>query len=138
MGIVLDLSVFREETADVRMADGSVLHLKKPTQRMVIHMLEMKDVDADSPALEILGTLDRVTGEILNNNADGVSFDAKTVSALPTDMKVSVLQAYSDWAVQLQSNPISARPRGRTAGEERPTRSWLSRRMPWRNTRERR
>ncbi len=135
MGIILDLSIFREETADIRLADGAVLHLKKPTERLVIHMLQMKDVDEKSPPAEILGTLNRIAQEILNNNADGVTFDMAVVSAMGTDEKANIVTAYSDWATRLQANPTSARPQGRAGTKPQGIRSWLSRRTPWRNMR---
>ena len=67
MGVILDLSVFKDETADIRMADGTVLHLKKPTERMVIHMLQMKDLSEDKPPLEILAQLNRISWEIIEH-----------------------------------------------------------------------
>lgn len=134
MAVILDLSVFRDETADIRMAGGQVLHLKKPTQRMVIHMLQMKDLDADKPPLEVLAALDGMAFEILNNNRDGVQFTRKSVSEMDTELKANILQAYADWATKLQANPTSPRPESPERAE-RAKRSWRSRLTPWRNTR---
>lgn len=129
MGIILDLSAFSEETADIRMANGRVLHLKKPTQRLVIHMLQLRQVDEHSAPLEIMGALDRIAMEILNNNADGVTFGMDVVSEMETDAKTGILQAYSDWATQLQANPTSGRhsPQAKRRKTGKP--SW-----PWRRT----
>ena len=134
MGVILDLSVFKDETADIRMADGTVLHLKKPTERMVIHMLQMKDLDENKPPLEILAQLNRISWEMLNNNADGVEFSVAAVSEMATEVKSNILMAYSDWATQLQANPISPRPESPARAETK-KRNWRSRLMPWRNTR---
>lgn len=135
MGVILDLSVFQEETADIRLQGGVVVHLKKPSQRMVIHMIQMRDMDETKPPELILATLDRMTAEILNNNADGVAFSPAVVAEMATDVKVGIVQAYSDWAARLQANPTSPRPESPAGAEEKPKRSWRSRLMPWRNTR---
>ena len=134
MSVILDLSVFDTETADIRFGDGTVLHLKKPTQRMVIHMLAMKDIDESKPPLEIVAALDRMCIEILNNNTEGVAFDAKSVAALDPDKKTAILREYSAWATQLQANPTLPRPES-PDGKERHPWKWLRRCIPWRNTR---
>ena len=134
MGVILDISAFRDETADIRMENGTVLHLRKPTERMVIHMLQLKDVDETKPPLEILAALNRMAAEILNNNADGLEFSLATVAEMDTEIKANILQAYSEWAARLQSNPTLPRQESQ-AGKGKAKRSWRSRLMPWRNTR---
>ena len=134
MGIVLDLSAYVEETADVTMADGNVIHLKKPTERLVIHLMQLRDIDENSEPLAILSTLNRIAQEILNNNADGAAFDLKTVSAMQTDQKAAIIRAYSEWANELRSNPTtSSPPSPETNGrpKRRSLRKWFTR---WRNT----
>lgn len=135
MGIILDLSAYAEETADITMADGNVLHLKKPTELMVIHLLQLKNVDESSDPLVIMTTLNRVAQEILNCNADGVTFDYKTVSELKTDQKAAIVKAYSEWANELRANPTTSSPRSPEKPGRTPRRSLLRRCMPWRNTR---
>ena len=135
MSIILDLSAYAEETADITMADGNVLHLKKPTELMVIHLLQLKQVDEDSDPMVILGTLNRITQEILNCNTDGVTFDYATVSRLDTDRKTAIVKAYSDWANELRSNPTISSPRSPEKPKERTRRSLLHRFTGWRNTR---
>lgn len=135
MGMILDLSAYTEETADITMADGNVLHLKKPTELMVIHLLSLKDVNEDSEPLEIMTTLNRITQEILNCNADGVTFDLKSVSALSTDRKTAIVKAYSDWANALRANPTISSPRSQAQPGKTPGRSLLQRFTAWLNTR---
>lgn len=135
MSRILDLSAFAEETADIAMADGNVLHLKKPTELMVIHLLQLKDVDENDDPLTILGTLNRITMEILNCNTDGVTFDLKTVSAMNTDQKSAIVRAYSEWANELRSNPTTSSPRS-PQRREKPRRSLPQLFTRLRNTRD--
>ena len=36
MSRVLDLSVYRQETLDITMPDGAIVHIRKPTQAMLM------------------------------------------------------------------------------------------------------
>lgn len=135
MGIVLDLSAYAEETADIRLADGNVLHLKKPTELMVIHLMQLKGVDENSDPTLILTTLNRITTEILNCNTDGVTFAYKDVAMMETAQKAAIMESYSRWATELQSNPTTSSPRSPERAGKTPGRSLRSRFMPWRNTR---
>lgn len=108
--IILDLSVYNDETADIRLKDGAVIHLRKPTEALVIELLQLRNIDAGSMSVELLDALNRVCGAILNNNADGVRFERDAVAALQLDMKTSIVQAYTDFATRLQSNPTISRP----------------------------
>ena len=139
MGEILDLRAYMEETADIRMTDGRLLRLKKPSQRMVIHMMAMKDLDDNATGEETLDSLNGVVLEILNNNADGLTFDAHNVETLTLDMKLMLVSAYADFATKLQQNPTAASPLSQTEEEQREEpkvkRSLRERFTRWRNTR---
>ena len=142
MGILLDFSAYTDETADIRLEGGQVLHLRKPTEAMVLRMARLRDMDPNADPMLVLATMNAVALEILSNNADHVTFDIDTVAALDTDKKLSLLQAYTDWAVRLQTNPITASPQSRPEetsttpeaarkGRRSRLREWFTR---WRNT----
>ena len=134
--IILDLSVYREETADIRMSNGVVVHLNKPTEALVIELLQLRNVDATAASVELLDALNRVCRAVLNNNADGVEFGPEVVAALPMDQKAAIISAYTDFATRLQANPIYSSP---SSPETKPeteekssSRGWFGR---WRSTR---
>ena len=110
MAQILDLSAWQEETADIRMQNGTVLHLRKPTQLNVVHILGMRNINTETPAPEIMRAIDNCAFEILNNNADGVRFTRENVAALDAMLKTRIISAYSEWAVELQSNPTTPSP----------------------------
>ena len=71
MSRVLDLSVYRQETLDITMPDGALLHVRKPTQAMLIKMLNMRDVDENAPSERIAGAIDGFVLAVLGSNIDG-------------------------------------------------------------------
>lgn len=108
MSRVLDLSVYRQETLDITMPDGAIVHICKPTQAMLIKMLNMRDVDENAPSERIAGAIDGFVLAVLNSNIDGRTFAQKDADALTLEMKTAIIDAYSAFAYELQSNPTSA------------------------------
>ena len=108
MSRVLDLSVYKQETLDITMPDGALLHIRKPTQAMLIKMLNMRDVDEKAPSERIAGVIDDFVLGVLNSNTDGRTFAQKDMGSLTLEMKTAIIDAYSAFAYELQSNPTSA------------------------------
>ena len=108
MSRVLDLSVYRQETLDITMPDGALLHIRKPTQAMLIKMLNMRDVDENAPSERIAGVIDDFVLGVLNSNTDGRTFAQKDMGSLTLEMKTAIIDAYSAFAYELQANPTSA------------------------------
>ena len=108
MSRVLDLSVYRQETLDITMPDGALLHVRKPTQAMLIKMLNMRDVDENAPSERIAGAIDGFVLAVLNSNIDGRTFARKDADALTLEMKTAVIDAYSAFSYELQANPTFA------------------------------
>lgn len=103
---VLDLSVFTAITLDIKLPDGRLLKLTKPTQRLVIKLMALKSLDA-SDSKAIMTALDDMALDILNSNDTGTVFDMVFVNTLNTAMKSALVQAYSEFIMQVQSNPNS-------------------------------
>lgn len=108
MSRVLDLSVYKQETLDITMPDGALLHIRKPTQAMLIKMLNMRGVDENAPSERIAGVIDDFVLGVLNSNTDGRTFAQKDMGSLTLEMKTAIIDAYSAFAYELQSNPTSA------------------------------
>ena len=134
--IILDLAAYQEETADIRMADGTVLHLRKPSERLVLELLRLKDVDPNGDPKQIVDTLNRVSTAILNNNANGISFRTEEVEKLFYDQKMAIVSAYNDFATTLQARPTASSPSSPATKPETARRRSLRQRFTqWRNTR---
>jgi hypothetical protein len=135
MGKILDLSVFEEETLDVKLSDGKVIRLKKPTQALVIAMLRLRNMSENTPEEAALAAMNGITLKILNNNADGMTFEMSNVEHLSVDAKSALLFGYSEFAAQLQANPSCSSPQN-PAPEKKPARrSCFGAFVKWWNTR---
>lgn len=119
MGKILDLSVFDEETLDIRTTDGKLLHLKKPTQAMAIAMLQLRHIDDRMSPEAALALQNNVVLKILNNNADGIVFTPESVVNLTLAVKNGILKGYADFAAELQANPTISSLRSPEKPEKR-------------------
>lgn len=102
--MILDLTVFEEETLDIKLAQDRVVHVRKPSQRMVIEMLKLKDLKAGDEQ-EALKQINQMVCKILNDNTDGVTFTQADVQALAIKSKSAIVTAYSKFAAEIQANP---------------------------------
>lgn len=105
MGKILDLSVFKEETLDIVMPDGKTLHVVKPTQAMVIKVLQLRNINEESEPEKIVGAFNTLTLNILNSNDAAKVFSMEEIEDMPMAMKGAIINAYSEFITGLQSNP---------------------------------
>lgn len=135
MGKILDLSVFEEQTLDVKMRDGKVIRLKKPSQALVIAMLRLRNMSEETPEEQALAAMNNMVLKILNNNADGVTFAADSVEALSIDAKSALLFGYSEFAAQVQANPTVSSPASPAAETKTGKKKFFAAFGQWWNTR---
>ena len=138
MSRILDLSVFSQETLDITMPDGAVMRVPKPSQRMVIAMLNLRGLDEGAPSERIAGSIDGLVMDILASNVDGRPVTREDVDALTLEMKTAVIEAYGSFAYDLQANPTSASPKSPESGAKpgKAKRNWPGRSGRWRSTRD--
>ena len=83
--MILDLSVFQEETLDIT--------------------IKFRKLREDANAKKVLRALNEVTALILNSNTDGVYLERETIDALSVDIKLAIVNAYTKFILKLQANP---------------------------------
>lgn len=105
--MILDLKTFVDETLDIHMADGMVLHIPKPSQKMVIKILHFRNVDDSTPKDQVDAALAQMTLEILNSNIDGVTFEKESIAAMHEKTQVQIVMAYAEFMAKLQADPIT-------------------------------
>lgn len=70
---MLDLGKVKQEQYKIKLADGTVLKLKKPTQAMLITLYEMKNLE-DSEDIEVLEKLSEFLLRIFNRNLNDIIY----------------------------------------------------------------
>lgn len=103
---ILDLSVFVRETFDIKLLDGSVIHISKPTREQVIKISELQYLRQNSKPAVVQDRLDSLVLDILNSNDAGAVFDLNYVeNQLNVRMRIAIITAYSAWIGEIEANP---------------------------------
>lgn len=112
-GKVLDLSVFRDEPFEIiipAIKDLEIkkhtISIKKPTQRMVIQLMDLKAHEVNKQDVgAIADLLDKMILTILNSNYAGEVFPEALLDYLTIPMKTSIIKAYAEFVAQIQKDP---------------------------------
>ena len=106
MANVIDLSVFKDETLDIRLEDGRVVRLTKPAYQIVIELLKFKEIGEQTEPAKVIFALDKMVMNILNSNDCGLAFEYEWVrDKLNTRMKMAIVQSYSTFIAGIQADP---------------------------------
>lgn len=104
---MLDLSVLKEKYWELKMFDGEVLLIKRPSQKMVIDMMGYEDTfkKEENPRLKIDAFVGMLS-QILNNNVSGKKYSDDYISAVfDFSIGMAVVQNYMEFAGEINSNP---------------------------------
>ena len=104
--MILDLTVFKRETLDITMMDGQKIHVKKPSQNMVIEIIKFRDINAKTAPEKAVAAVDDFVTMVLNDNTDGIKFARESVAKIDLDIKLEIIKAYTSFMVKVQSDPI--------------------------------
>ena len=98
----LDLSVYEQKYLDVVLLDGSIIQLKKPTQKIAIEMASLPQYLFETDLNVIVTALNDVLINILNNNREDRVFTLADVQDWEIELKNAVLEAYQGFLFELQ------------------------------------
>lgn len=104
---MLDLSILKEKTWDVKLFDGEVLHVKRPSQRMVVEMMGYeKTFKKQKDIKKTLESFSNMLLDILNNNINDKQFDLTYVEN-NFDMAIGMafVNSYMEFVKEINSNP---------------------------------
>ena len=104
MGKVIDLGVFQEETLDFKLADGRIVNIVKPSQKMVIALMNFRDIQDAEPE-EQVAALSSIVCQVLNTNKNGIAFTEEEVENLNFQTLQAILTAYGEFVNGIASNP---------------------------------
>lgn len=95
---MLDLGKIKQDLYKIKLADGTILKIKKPTQAMLLTMVEFRNAD-EKEDIELLGDLYALMLRIFNRNTNDIEFsmdDIQEMFALETAL--IVLKDYMDFS----------------------------------------
>lgn len=105
MNKIIDLSVFQEETLDFKLLDGRVINVVKPTQKMVIELMNFRNIQDEEPEAQV-AALSSIVCKVLNSNKNGIAFTEKEVEQnFNFQILQAILTAYSEFVNGIASNP---------------------------------
>ncbi len=75
---MLDLTTLNGNLYDIKLLDGTVLHLKRPNQSMVQYLVDIKGLhEGTGDEKALLKAFASFFARILNRNAEGIAYDAE-------------------------------------------------------------
>lgn len=94
----LDLTTFGNKAWNVIMMDGSELNINKPTQKQLL-LLDgyTNKLDKVESTEEKLNLLNEATTLILNNNQEGVTYQASDFEEMPINILYAIYFGYIDF-----------------------------------------
>lgn len=94
----LDLGTFRTRYQVIQLPDGTKLKLIKPTERVYIKLLDLKDIKGET----LVESINELADVILNNNSEKIQVDTDD---LTLEMKYAVITRYSEFVDEILSDP---------------------------------
>lgn len=106
---MLDLTIINESYFEIKMLDGSILNLKKMTQKMLLKTTlldkEIEKANKEKDFEKILNlNVDRLH-LILNNNKEGKEVTREEIEEFNAEIITAIIVAYSKWMQEFNNNP---------------------------------
>lgn len=103
---MLDLA-FTDKTYEIKLADGTILNLNRPTQAIqetLINIKSLMDAKGEDAALEAMNVIMNVFTRILNRNTEGMKFEQDKIKEdYDIGVAMIVLQDYfTFWNKEIQ------------------------------------
>lgn len=90
---MIDLSKKATELYKIKLEDGTLLKLKKPTQAMLLTMIEMSKAQEDD--IEVLTELFSLITRIFNRNVNNMTFTQEEIEEmLDLEIAMEIVQDY--------------------------------------------
>lgn len=104
---MFDLSVLKEKSFELKLFNGEVIHIKRPSQKMVIDMMGYEDdFKSEKDSKKKIASLTAMVIDILNNNIEQQKFNKAYVeSNFDFNLALLLIQNYMEFVAELNSNP---------------------------------
>lgn len=104
---MLDLTVFQEQTMELKLFSGEVINLRKPSQKLLLEMLsyESKMKGVKDP-IKVINSFSDILTKILNTNKEGIEFSMNDVKEMfSPEVGQVVIEAYMKFVNNINKNP---------------------------------
>lgn len=116
MSKILDLSIYEEDTLDIKTPKGNTIHVKKPTEELSIKLIsyEVKaarmkeeDIKDENDIKKLMNMPKDLAKDILNNNTDDIEITDEWLKEnnINYDMKIAILSNFMEFMSEITSNP---------------------------------
>lgn len=106
MANILDLSVFKEQTLDIKLLDGTQINIKKPNQEFMIKLLGFKEeASKRSNSVDSLELMKELVLDVLNFNKNGRQFTAEDIADYDLVIQQAIIKAYTNFINEVMGNP---------------------------------
>jgi hypothetical protein len=106
MNNILDLeAILSTDTLDIKLLDGSIIHLRKPTFKdytTLQSFLQRTDTENSTVLIDFLLF-------ILNSNLDNKQFTPDDLEGFNATMIIAIINAYLEYTQDITSNPFTYR-----------------------------
>lgn len=107
---MLDLSVLKDKTYDIKLENGEMLHIKKPTQRLMKYVTEIHRLNVTDGLTEE-DKVDKIfefVVTIFNHNTDDKKFKKPQIEDM-FDISIAsyIVQDYLNFTTKILSDPNS-------------------------------
>ncbi|MDK0734739.1 hypothetical protein P7A61_04055 [Clostridium perfringens] len=105
---MLDLTVLVDKCFEIKMPNGEVVSIKKPTQKMALILSNnaaMLEAQKNSDVETMLSKVNEKVAVILNHNKEGKVFTNDELNSLNYDMIQAIVNGYLNWVKELNNNP---------------------------------
>lgn len=105
---MLDLSILKEKTFELKLKNGNILQIKKPNKLLLnnLYGFAMK-IDYLTDIGEIQKETDAIILSILNNNKENITLEVEELEVLGIDLSIETLifKHYFEFVKEVMSNP---------------------------------
>lgn len=105
---MLDLTVLVEKYFEIKMPNGEVVSIKKPTQKMALDLSNNKELieaEENKDIEKVIKIINNRVMIVLNHNKEGRVFKAEELTDLNLDIIKLIVEGYLQWVKDLNNNP---------------------------------
>ena len=117
MGKVLDLRVYEDSTFDLTLKSGEVLHVRKPSEALMLKIMSIENVLTSGDEQKIVAVVKDFLLLALGNNKEGIVVDDAWFEQNELDfvLMLVVFKAYAEFTRELTEDPNLLSPRSQTS-----------------------